>query len=43
MFCDAMRFIARMENTHTRIVSTSAGGRAAQMPAVTVAQRGFLG
>lgn len=29
MFFDAMRFIARMENTHTRIVSTSAAGWAA--------------
>ena len=26
MFLEAMRFIARMERTHTRIVSTSAAG-----------------
>lgn len=29
MFFEAMRFIARMENTHARIVSTSAADWAA--------------
>ena len=33
MFLDVMRFITRMEWMHTRMVSTSAAGCAAWMPA----------